>query len=328
MDGTFLGGSPGAPPLPPPGVGGSMELAVLAPAEIRAFGGEAPATKRRKLKGLDTAGLTKLLIGLHQSLRRLVDGSGAAEKEAPLQCLEEEFERHWRLRFDARALGEPSTTAFLRRFPEVFRVRSDGIQMVASPVADPNFELAAEVGIERADASRDSAAAGGGACEFAVGLGEQVTALLASLVAEERKAGGAPLSYQYANYEVAQDLIGRLRENTTGRGDEERELLEALLDPKPPPAKEELPPPPRYNPDNSDRDLGSRDLRDGAGMRGLPPPPPRRDSFDGGFGGPPQRRNDGFNPDKRGSDGRSLCRQFQGGRCTYGDTCKFLHEMA
>merc|ERR1712187_887009 len=61
---------------------------------------------------------------------------------------------------------------------------------------------------------------------------------LANMVAEERKAGGAPVSFQYANYEVAQDLFARLRDGG-GSKEEQNNMMEILLDPKPPSAKEE-----------------------------------------------------------------------------------------
>lgn len=266
-----------------------------------------PVAKRRRLKGLDAESLTKLLIGLHQCLKRLVDRPASETTstqalEVPIACLEEEFSRHWRLPFDVRALGEPSAAAFLRRFPDVFKLRNNGLQLVISPVEAPNFEVAAETGMERSDSSRET----GG--DFAVSFGEHVASLLVNLVAEERKAGGAPLSFQYANYEIVQDLMSRLRDGATRL--EQSGLLESLLDPKPVQPKEE-PRPERRS------------------------PPPFRDNHD--FDRPPPMMNMGKG-DSKGFDkghgdrrpgGRqvNVCRQYQqGGRCSYGDNCRFAHE--
>lgn len=240
--------------------------------------------------------------------------------EVPLQHLEEEFERHWRLRFDACAVGEPNTAAFLRRFPEVFGVRSNGFQIMVKPKEDPNFEEAAEVGMEQADTQSDIIP------DFTTSCAEQVISLMVNLVSEERKSGGAPLNFQYASHEVVQDLLGKVRDGSSR--EEQNALLNTLLDPKPQVAKEE--PRRQERQDRQERrrsesaDRGGQAIRDRSPRRSSPP---RRDDFMGGKGGGnysdrPQVQR----VDRRGSDGRSLCRQFQSGRCTYGDTCKFLHE--
>lgn len=282
------------------------------------------AAKRRRLKGLDTGSLAKILEGLHQSLCTLLEtpsGGEAGFKEVPIHHLEEEFEQHWHLRFDARSIGEPNTASFLRRFPSVFNVRSNGLHLVVSPVEAPNFEQAAEVGLERPGNARDAAPS----ADFAVSFAEQVASLLVNLVAEERKSGGAPLTFQYANYEVVQDLLARLRDG--GSREEENELLNTLLDPKPPIKEDQRDRDRERDREREERERNQRDQHDDRdqdrddrdhgrdwrqhddrdrGHQNRPPPPPR--------------------PDKRGSDGRSLCRQFQSGRCTYGENCKFLHE--
>lgn len=313
--------------LLPPGTVTSTELAVLPPPPMpMAFETthtvEAPKAKRRRLKGLDSAGLARLLGGLHGCLQRMVNAPGSEEgkpeaKEAPVHELEEEFERQWRLRFDARAMGEPSTAAFMRRFPDVFKVRSNGVHLVAAPAAAPDFEAvaAAETGLDRPWGDRSDATQGP-AGDFAVGFGEQVAAMLANLVSEDRKSGGAPLNFQFANYEVVQDLLARLRDG--GAREEESELLSTLMDPRPPPPKEDPPPAVARDMDRERERQYEREReydRGGQDFRGPPAPPYR--------GGPPPP----MRPDRRGSDGRSLCRQFQSGRCTYGETCKFLHEF-
>eukprot|EP00812_Abedinium_dasypus_P012586 NODE_6097_length_530_cov_254.037895.p1 GENE.NODE_6097_length_530_cov_254.037895~~NODE_6097_length_530_cov_254.037895.p1 ORF type:complete len:144 (-),score=26.71 NODE_6097_length_530_cov_254.037895:81-512(-) len=136
-------------------------------------------------------------------------------------------------------------------------------------------------------------------------------ALLASLIAEERKLTGAPLVYQYASFGIVQDLLSRLRHG--GSAEEKREFMASLLDPKPPVIKED--PPPR------ERDFLGPPLR----------PPSMGVQFDGPAGPGGNRRPPPgpvvHRSDRRGSDGRSLCRQFQSGRCTYGDSCRFMHEL-
>jgi len=324
------------PGMPPPGMAppvGGLELAVMpAPPPFSSVEPSSePPVKRRKLKGLDAVQLTKLLIGLHTTLRQLVEAQGEESglPEASVFSLEAEFERHWRLRFDARAMGEPSTAAFLRRFPSVFKVRSNGVQLVVAPIESPDFDLAVGTGMDQLprEGARDLQSI---SSEFAVGLGEQVAAMLVNLVAEERKSHNAPLNFQYANCEVAQDLLARLRDG--GSREEERDLLNTLMDPKPAQREE-----PRRDRDrdyddrdygrDADRDMGSRGLR--SDRQDFGPPPQSRGYDDFGSRGPrggQQQVPPPFRPDRRGSDGRSLCRQFQSGRCNYGDTCKFLHE--
>lgn len=331
-------GMRGMPPMPP-GMGMPMGMGMppgmdhgpCGDNQVMARNGEGEGAteprmerppKKRRLKGFDTPGLTKLLISLHQCLRRLVDRPAAAGKEeavraveVPIESLQEEFERHWRLKLDARAMAEPSIASFLRRFPDVFKVRSAGCFVLVSPAEAPIFEKAAEAGMEWADTNRDTQPA---PYDFAVSMAEQAAALLVNLVAEERKAGGAPLSFQYANYEVVQDLLSRVRDGAMP--DEQSDLLDALLDPKPTQPK---PDPDAVRPGGDDHRGGcggGGDSREAA-FGGMPPPmPPPRDQFSGG---PPMG---GMRSDRRGSDGRSLCRQFQSGRCDYGDSCKFLHE--
>lgn len=314
----------GAPQVPMPG----MEHLMMAGGDTGAAEPPRPAKKRR-LKGLDLPGLEKLLRGIHQCLRRLVDSmpdsiAGPNGKEAPVQILEEEFERHWRLRLDARAMGEPGTAALLRRFPAVFGVRSNGISVMVSPMEDPNFDDAAAEGLERAVPDDKSFKVPEG---FAVSLGEQVAAVLSNLVAEDRKAGGAPLNFQYSNFEVARELLQKLRDGSSK--EEESDLLANLLDPKPhqikeqkPMNEEEGPPrPPTGGPPQGvtvpPRNFGP----DGPGGPGGPPP-------SGGPPGPPPFKGEGKGFFGKGEGKRpNYCRQFQYGRCTYGDNCRFLHEM-
>ncbi|CAE8637818.1 unnamed protein product, partial [Polarella glacialis] len=273
-------------------------------------------------------------------------GNRVTGKEVPVQALEEEFERHWRLRFDARAMGEPGTTAFLRRFPDVFQMRSNGMaMMISSHMEDPNFELAAEEGLEQAAPdSKDAPQAPEG---FAVLFGEQVAAMLANLVAEDRKAGGAPLNFQFANHEVTQDLLSKLRDG--GSRQEEQDLLASLLDPKPyapvpHQPKDEAPhqredshggatvpnfghgciggPPPLGGPGGGGpKPGGPIGGPSGGGPAAFPPPPGRGMGGMGGCGGCGGGGGGG-------GGGRNVCRQFQTGRCTYGDSCRFAHERA
>eukprot|EP00932_Pfiesteria_piscicida_P006192 SRR837773.16118.p2 GENE.SRR837773.16118~~SRR837773.16118.p2 ORF type:complete len:362 (-),score=95.28 SRR837773.16118:12-1037(-) len=318
----------------PKGTVSSTELASLPPPPMAldtAHQVQAPAAKRRRLKGVDTPSLARLLSGLHSCLQRML-GKGGIVKEVPVHELEDEFELHWRLRFNARAVGEPNTAAFLRRFPQVFKVRNNGVHIVVAPATSPDFTASARSGLERGAESKDSSSQSG---SFVLGVGEQVAALTANLVAEERKAANAPLPFQFASYEVVHDLFARLRDG--GSREEMQDLLAVLLDPKPQfPSREphfpvpddrpggDGPPGALAPPPGSFGDFPGPPM--GMGPPGMPPmgmgPPgmpgmgmPRR-------GTPAVARGDG-----RGRDGRNLCRQFQSGHCSYGDSCKFAHEI-
>ncbi|CAJ1460867.1 unnamed protein product [Effrenium voratum] len=270
---------------------------------------EARAPKRRRLKGLDANSLEKLLRGLYQCLRRLVDvlpdaAAGPNGKEAPVHALEEEFEQHWRLRFDARAMGESGTAAFLRRFPSVFKVRSNGIAVLVTPLDDPNFDDAAAAGLEQTVTEKPFKVPDG----FAISLGEQVIAALVNLAAEDKKPGSVPLNCQYASFEVAQELLAKLKDG--GSQEEEKDLVNQLLDPKPRQPKEEPLPP---------EDFGMVPAPVPPRNFGSPAPPPSGASM----GGPPPYggKGGGF-----GKGGSRICRQFQFGRCSWGENCRFVHE--
>jgi hypothetical protein len=248
-----------------PSAAASTELAVFSPP---------PSKKRRSKKGFDASCVAQLIGSLHDCLRRMLGEAASSEaqiQEVPILELEAEFERHWCLRFDSRALGEASTAAFLDRFPDVFKVRSNGVYLVVSPVSEPDFEQAARSGLlhknqvqrARIDELLHQLSLGNSAEEtedllfaiemthwlapsiysdrssdFAAGFGEEVAALLANLVSEERKSSGAPLSYQFAKFEVVEDLQSRLRRGFNGGSEgDTKDLMAALVDPKPPGAK-------------------------------------------------------------------------------------------
>lgn len=328
----------------PPGTVTSTELAVLPPPPMdMAFETthhvDPPPAKKRRIKGLDASGLARVLSGLHSCLSRMLGPNADASESqgAPVHELEEEFERHWRLRFDARSLGEPSTAAFLRRFPDVFKVRSNGLHLIASPSPAPDFEIAAESGLERVGNltdARDNNPTG----EFASGFGEQVASALANIVSEDRKSTGAPLNFQFASYEVISELLGRLREGAPR--EDMNNLMGMLVDPKPAPPKKEEPrhiaerPRSRSPPFRGGGGRDGHDFDRGGGGGRSPPrghgdfrAPPRHDDFGRGppRGGPPPMGK-GMHSDRRSGDGRSICRQFQSGHCSYGDTCKFAHD--
>lgn len=274
--------------------------------------------KRRRLKGLDTSSLTQMLSCLHQCLERLLDISNEDKEapqltEVPVLHLEEEFERHWRLSFDCRAVGESSTASFLKRFPEVFKVRANGFQMMVAPAEDPNFEAAAEAGIE------ESHAAPSAFSDYSVCTAEQIASCLVGMVADERKASGAPLNFQYASNEVLRDLCGLLKNEIRAPNVTQNDLINMLLDPRPvqPQLPKETNQEARSKDKEDDKD-GGNESRDNA---------QNNDSGGGGQRGRGNYNYSGYQArDKKGSDGRALCRNYNSGRCAYGDNCRFLHE--
>lgn len=305
---------------------------------------EEPAPKKRKVKGALEAGpLSKLLQGMHLALQQIT--KPPSKPETAVNGFEDQLRKYWRTHFDVRAMGDNNMVGFMRRFPSVFNMKNNGVELVVSPMEAPDFDKAAEAGIEPIRGPSEHA------CKFSAGMGEHVLALIVNLFAEEKKAGGHALHYQYAPFAVCEDFLTRIQQFEDGLDDDvTKHLLDTICDPRPqPPARAEQNTSwdshdrrDDHQWDRKDQDRDWRDNRDWRnrddGPRGRGPNfydrhsghddrdreryDDRRDNR------PKQRDNREYRSDVRGSDGRSLCRQYQYNKCTYGDQCRFLHEYA
>jgi len=345
-----MGGKPPVPSFPGQG---NFGVSII-PSEVVVA---EPPAKKRKIKGaLEVPQLSKLLQGMHAALQHLT--SPPNKPETSVNGLQNQLKRYWKTNFDAKAMGDTSMVGFLRRFPGVFSVKSNGLELVVSAMEAPDFNQEAENGLEPSRGLPEYA------CKFSSGVSEHVLAFMANLISEEKKVGGHVLNYQFAPFAIYEDFLTRIREDEDALDDQDTLiLLDSVCDPRPQPREpvqkddfddhhknrnqgwQDRKDQHWKNDHDWDRGRDRRDDRDG-GPRGRGPNfynrggddnygrdryrndrnddddrPWRRDNKRDGPG------NREYQSDKRGSDGRSLCRQYQFNRCTYGDNCRFLHEF-
>lgn len=311
-----------------------------------------PPAKKRKIKGaLEVDKLSKLLQGMHLALQQMTRPPN--KPEARVNGFEDQLKKYWKTNFKATVWGDTNMVAFLRRFPGVFNVKSNGLELLVSAVETPDFDKEAVDNVEPNRGIPEYA------CKFSSGLGDHVLAFMANLISEEKKVGGHVLNYQFTPFAICEDFLTRIREDEDALDDNDTMfLLDTLCDPRPqPPQNVSRDDWPTQRDDDRGKDWqdrkdwqANRDWKDNrdwrnddrdrdGGPRGRGPNfydrgggdnydrrrddddrPWRRDNRGGG------NKDNQFRPDRRGSDGRSLCRQYQFNRCTYGDKCRFLHE--
>merc|ERR1719240_392301 len=229
--------------------------------------------KKRKVKGaLEAAPLSKLLQGIHLALQEMT--RPPKKPQVGMTSFEDQLQRYWRTHFDFRAMGDTNMVGFMRRFPSVFNVKSNGVELAISPAEAPDFDKAAESGIEPNRAPIEHPT------KFTTGMSEHVLAMIVNLISEDKKAGGHVLNYQYAPFAVCEDFLAHTQEKENGvEDDDTKTLLDTICDPRPQPiarAEQE----PTAAPDNrwqerKDRNRdwdhdwrGNRDRDDGPRGRG------------------------------------------------------------
>jgi len=158
----------------------------------------APAPKRRKVADeVSEEVLESTLRAMHGLI---TDLSGENEVEIPVRCIEDRFETRWKVRFEPLAFSASSMLQFLKKFPKVFSVRNDGVEMVVRAQHAPQFTAQTD-----ADALADPQAPSV-TRPFTLGAASRLAGLCVNIAAESAPAN-ADFDEKYASYDHVQQLI-------------------------------------------------------------------------------------------------------------------------
>jgi len=159
----------------------------------------APGGKRRKVADeVSEEVLESTLRAMHGLL---TDLSGENEIEIPVRCVEDRFETRWKIRFEPLSFNASSVLQFLKKFPKVFTVRNDGVEMVVKPRHGPEFSAQTD-----ANAQQDPNAASLTLRPFTLGAANRLAGLCVNIAAESAPAN-ADFDEKYASYDHVQHLI-------------------------------------------------------------------------------------------------------------------------
>jgi len=168
-----------------------------------------PAPKRRRMMGnIEDDVVDSTLRSLHSLLIDLSEGDESTKidnVDIPIRDLEEEFELRWKVKFDPLVFGVSSTLHFLKKFPKVFNVINNGLEMVVRPVANPSFEIPLEGSVGSGTSSFLTVR------PFTFGAATRLAALCVNAVAESA-ATNTEFEEKYASYDQVEELIDILVE--------------------------------------------------------------------------------------------------------------------
>jgi len=157
--------------------------------------GQAPPSKKRKIAHqVGQEQIEGALKTLHATLIECV-GDEDYDIEVPLRVLQNRYETKWKIRFDSEVFGSSSFLQFLRKFPKVFQVQNDGIEMTARALSNPDFSSPPET-VPQTKPGR----------AFVLGAAHRLVGLCVNNAAE-MVPQNADFDEKYASYECVQKLI-------------------------------------------------------------------------------------------------------------------------
>eukprot|EP00397_Hematodinium_sp_SG-2012_P056292 GEMP01069326.1.p1 GENE.GEMP01069326.1~~GEMP01069326.1.p1 ORF type:complete len:389 (-),score=101.13 GEMP01069326.1:55-1221(-) len=159
--------------------------------------------RRRVMADVDEDILESTLKAVHALLLDLSESDenrGVDDVDVPIRGLDEEFETRWKVRFDPQAFGVSSILQFLKKFPKVFSVLNNGVEMVVRPQPAPIFDVPEEGGVSTGPSSFLTLR------PFTLGAATRLAGICVNLVAESA-AENTEFEDKFASYEQVQQLI-------------------------------------------------------------------------------------------------------------------------
>lgn len=201
---------------------------------------EPDAKRRRIMADVDDDVLDSTIRAVYALLKDLAESVTRDEHvdqlddvDVPIRDLETEFETRWKIKFDSEVFGVSSMLQFLKKFPKVFCVINNGIEMVVRPQPAPIFELPDEGGFGPTALLSVS--------PFTLGAATRLAGLCVNIVAENA-AQNTELEERYVSYDQVQQLIDVFVDGKASNDVRAVDALQDVIRPDPdkipaPPAK-------------------------------------------------------------------------------------------